>query len=65
MNEIWANRLIAGTKTWEQVPASRKDGVLEVLRARMDKGAITAAKFTEVTGVEVPAAETTEETVGE
>ena len=23
MNEIWANRLVAGTKTWAEMPASR------------------------------------------
>ena len=26
MNKIWANRLIAGTQTWDKVPASRKEG---------------------------------------
>lgn len=50
MNKIWANRLIAGTKTWEQVPASRKSGVLAELRKRVADGEITAAKFREITG---------------
>ena len=50
MNKIWANRLIAGTKTWEQVPASRKDGVLEELRNRVESGKITAERFEEITG---------------
>ena len=50
MNKIWANRLIAGTKTWEQVPASRKDGVLEELKQRVEKGEVTAEKFEEITG---------------
>ena len=27
MNIIWANRLIAGTKTWAEMPASRRAGV--------------------------------------
>lgn len=50
MNKIWANRLIAGTKTWDQVPASRKDGVLEELKQRVEDGSLTAEKFEEITG---------------
>ena len=50
MDKIWANRLIAGTKTWEQVPASRKDGVMEELRGRVADGSLSAEKFEEITG---------------
>ena len=50
MNKIWANRLIAGTKTWDQVPASRKNGVLAELRNRVEDGEITADMFEEITG---------------
>lgn len=50
MAKIWANRLIAGTKTWEQVPASRKESVLEELRSRVESGEITAERFKEITG---------------
>lgn len=50
MDKIWANRLVAGTKTWEQVPASRKSGVMEELRTRVQNGEITAEKFEEITG---------------
>ena len=50
MSKIWANRLIAGTKTWEQVPASRKAGVLTELRSRVEDGSLTAEKFEEITG---------------
>lgn len=57
MNKIWANRLIAGTKSWEDViKANRVDGVLEELRRRVEAGEITAAKFEAITG-EVYAAE--------
>ena len=52
MNEIWANRLIAGTKTWSQVPASRKNGVKAVLLERVDSGEITAEKYEEIVGYE-------------
>ena len=50
MNEIWANRLVAGTKTWAEVPASRKNAVKDVLRSRVESEAITAEKYTEITG---------------
>ena len=50
MNAIWANRLIAGTKTWDEVPANRKDGVKVVLLERVEKGMITAEKYAEITG---------------
>ena len=50
MNNIWANRLIAGTKTWNEVPANRKDGVRAVLLERMASGIITAEKYNEITG---------------
>ena len=50
MNTIWANRLIAGTKTWDEVPENRKDGVKAVLLERAEKGIITAEKYTEITG---------------
>ena len=53
MNEIWANRLIAGTKAWAEVPASRKSAVKEVLRGRVESGAITAERYQEITGEEV------------
>lgn len=50
MNEIWANRLVAGTKVWAEVPASRRNAVREVLRSRVASESITAEKFEEITG---------------
>lgn len=50
MNEIWANRLIAGTKTWDIVPDVRRDGVKAVLKNRVKKGLISAEKYEEITG---------------
>ncbi len=49
MNEIWANRLIAGTKTWDQVPMNRRDGVTNVLIDRVESGEITQERFDEIT----------------
>ncbi len=50
MNAIWANRLVAGTKTWVDVPTSRKNGVMAILRDRVTKEAITAERYEEITG---------------
>ena len=50
MNEIWANRLIAGTKTWEEMPASRRKAVKAVLVERVADGIITAEQFEQITG---------------
>lgn len=50
MNEIWANRLIAGTKTWEEMPASRRKAVKAILTERVADGEITAERFEEITG---------------
>lgn len=52
MNEIWANRLIAGTKTWAEVPAVRQAGVKAALAGRVEKGSITAEQYQAITGEE-------------
>lgn len=50
MNRIWANRLEAGTKTWAEVPASRKAAVDAILRQDVANGKITAEQYEEITG---------------
>lgn len=55
MNEIWANRLIAGTKMWDEVPQSRKESVKIVLAERVESGAINPERFEEITGEDLPA----------
>ena len=50
MAVIWANRLIAGTKTWAQVPANRKEEVKAELQARVDAGKITAEFMASIIG---------------
>ena len=52
MEKIWANRLIAGTKTWGEVPASRIDDVKVELVARVESGTITPERYSEITGEE-------------
>ena len=50
MDKIWANRLIAGTKTWAEMPISRRAGVKKVLAARVESGEITADGYKDITG---------------
>ena len=52
MNEIWANRLVAGTKTWAEMPASRQSGVKEGLARRVADGESSAEQYAEITGEE-------------
>ena len=53
MNEIWANRLIAGDKRWANVPAARKAGVKAVLKERVDSGELTPEQYQGITGESV------------
>lgn len=50
MNEIWANRIAAGTKTWEEMPAFRRSAVKLILAARVKDGRMTAEAYLEITG---------------
>ncbi len=51
MNEIWANRLIAGTQTWERcVKTGRGEAVKAVLKKRVESDVITAEEYKEITG---------------
>lgn len=50
MNEIWANRLVAGTRSWAEMPANRQIPVMLILGQRVESGAITAERYEEITG---------------
>lgn len=50
MDKIWANRLIAGTKEWSEMPGSRRAGVKAELAKRVTEGEITAERYKEITG---------------
>lgn len=50
MDKIWANRLIAGTKTWDEMPASRRPGVKRELAKRVAEEEITPEQYKEITG---------------
>ena len=50
MDKIWANRLIAGTKTWAEMPISRRVAVKKGLAARVESGEITADDYKNITG---------------
>lgn len=49
MDKIWANRLVAGTKTWAEMPASRRPKVKAELAKRVAEGEITAEQYKEIT----------------
>ena len=51
MAVIWANRLIAGTKIWGDVPLARRPAVLSELQARVASEAITADQYEDITGI--------------
>lgn len=50
MAKIWANRLIAGDKTWSQVPEERKEAVRAELEKRVGAGKISREKLEEILG---------------
>ncbi len=50
MVKIWANRLIAGDKTWNQVPEERKKAVKAELEKRFKAGKISREKLEEILG---------------
>lgn len=50
MDKIWANRLIAGTKEWAEMPASRRAGVKRELGKRVSEGEIALEQYKEITG---------------
>ena len=52
MNKIWADRLVAGTRTWNEVPASRKEAVRAILLKMVADGELTAERYQEIVGVE-------------
>lgn len=52
MNEIWANRLIAETKTWAEMPSYRRAAVKTILAARVANNTITVEQYETITGEE-------------
>lgn len=59
--KIWRNRIIGGTKTYAQCPASYKEDVLELLKQDVVNetqtylGKMTPEIFYELTGIEYEA----------
>ena len=50
MDKIWANRLIACTKEWAEMPTSRRAGGKRELAKRVVNGEIDAERYKEITG---------------
>lgn len=53
MDKIWANRLVAGTRVWAEMPASRRPGVKAELAKRVAEDEITAEQYRGITGEEL------------
>ena len=50
MAKIWRNRILAGTRTYAEVPLTWKAGTKEFLRNDVVNGLITAEKYEELVG---------------
>lgn len=50
MAKIWRNRIIAGTRTYEEVPITWKAQVKVLLKADVVNGLITAEEYAEIVG---------------
>lgn len=50
MAKIWRNRLEAGTQLWANCPERYRDAVRALLRADVETGKMTAARYLEITG---------------
>lgn len=52
MNKIWADRLVAGAWTWNDVPLQRKLAINAILHEYASEGKITEDQYKEITGNE-------------
>ena len=52
MAKIWAERLLAGTRTFEKVPAFLKSAVENILQAKFDNGEISEEDLRRALGKE-------------
>ena len=50
MAKIWRNRIIAQTRTFDEVPMTWKNQVKSLLRVDVRDGVITADEYEEITG---------------
>ena len=52
MARMWANRLEAGTVTWDEVIEWRKESIKKLMRQDVEsgRGGMTAEKYEQITG---------------
>lgn len=50
ITKLWAKKLEDGTKTWDEVPESRKEDVKTALEEDIATGKITARKYEGIVG---------------
>lgn len=63
MEKIWCNRILAGTRTFDDVPESRKFAVENEFKRRLNEGIISQEQYNNALGIVEPEPET--ETEGE
>lgn len=52
MAMIWAERLVAGTQTWDKMPKRYRDAVAKILRDWLDDNTITQSQYDAILGGE-------------
>ena len=52
MIKIWADCLVAGTKSWSDVKESRREAVKAELERRVASGELTQEDFNRILGIE-------------
>ena len=50
MAKIWRNRIIAGTRTFDEVPSTWKNAVKELLKEDVEDGVLTEEEYEEIVG---------------
>lgn len=50
MAKIWHNRILAGTRTYDEVPMTWKAQVKALFRADVENGVITAEEYEDIVG---------------
>lgn len=51
---IWVNRILAGDKTFDDVPKKRKAKVEEELKSRVETGILSQDDYSKIVGLEEP-----------
>lgn len=61
MAKVYFDRIMAGTRTYAEVPKKWKPGVKELLIGAVEAGELTPERYEEITGEPFPVVESNEE----